>query len=578
MPQVVACLRCRQQFMAEDRLAGTTVACPSCGVALAIPAALAPVVQAAAVPYPAAPVRRLNTPGSAAGSSIGPIIDSLAKYLPPEFRRRDRAIGLAAVVVAVALWLLLVLPSVPFLLTGMHLPWYGQVAGRIGGLSALFWIALFISCGGLFEWSFFMDSYKMQVTKEWFGEQGARWFLAGLGGIMVFAALFMLTVPHLMGLANRARFAAAGPLLPRVQAPPPPVPDRPAALAPLKKRDVRAPEAPAAPAADSSATAKTSAPAPVRPRDAALTAADEQNLPGTWRRLDGGFAIKFPAAATLLEDVRKRRDTIHEQYLLGRTKEGKDGVVFLVRVDRDERLNAEPGKQDANTLVVNDLPLVRSERSGDATEGYNAEFFVHRTLRHQYAAKGIRVSIDIRSRFEVDHPDVLALLPYVKTLQAVEPEKQVAQVDDGRWQGSWRFLPGELCALVPAALEMKEDTFKRSLGQWPQTEQIIEGTIGGERGVEYRLTVRHSSRIDMRNWAHEMQPHRDERHEIGAVSVNGLLCMRSAEVSPEGCQVDYTFQEGPHYLVLRIKSSGSAEDPIFRGLLAYAETIQRAPK
>jgi hypothetical protein len=192
--------------------------------------------------------------------------------------------------------------------------------------------------------------------------------------------------------------------------------------------------------------------------------------------------------------------------------------------------------------------------------------------------QGIRISIDIRSRFGVDHPDVQALIPYVKTLQAVEPQKQVVQVDDGRWQGTWRFLPGELCALVPAALELKEDTFKRTLGQWPQTEQIIEGTIGGERGVEYRLTVRHSPRTDMRNWATTMPEHRDQQHESKAITVNGLLCLRSAEVTSHGCQVDYTYQEGPYYLVLRIRSSGSAEDPIFRGLLAYAETIQRAPK
>src|SRR5688500_19622093 len=44
-------------------------------------------------------------------------------------------------------------------------------------------------------------------------------------------------------------------------------------------------------------SAKTSAPAPVRPRDEALTGQDAQNLPGTWRRLDGGFAIKFPQSA-----------------------------------------------------------------------------------------------------------------------------------------------------------------------------------------------------------------------------------------------------------------------------------------
>jgi hypothetical protein len=575
MPQVVACLRCRQQFMAEDRLAGTSVACPSCGVPLAIPAAVAVVVPATAPPsYPTAvaPNRRPTS----AGSAIGQMIDILAKHLPPDFRRRDRAIGLALVVFACSLWLLLCLPSVPFLLTGMHLPWYGQVAGRIGGLSALFWIALLISCGGLFEWSFFMDSYKMQVTKEWFGEQGARWFLAGIGGIMVFAALVMLGVPHLMGLANRARFAAAGPLLPRVQAPPPPAPDRPAALAPLVKRDVRAPQAP--PTADRTAKSTTSAPAPIRPRDEALTGQDAQNLPGTWRRLDGGFAIKLPESVTLVEDVRKRRGQITEQQILGRTKEGKDGVVLLVRVDLDDRLNAEPAKPSANTLVVNELPLVRSERSGDATEGYNAEFYVHRTLRHQYAAEGIRVSIDIRSRFGVDHPDVLALVPYVKTLQAVEPEKQVAQVDDDRWQGTWRMLPGELCALVPAALELKEDTFKRSLDASGQSEQIIEGAIGGERGVEYRLTARHSPRTDMRNWAHQMQPHRDDQHEMQAVSVNGLLCLRTTHITPQDCQVDYTYQEGPYYLVLRIKSPGQPDDPIFRGLLAYAETIQRAPK
>ena len=84
MPQVVACGKCRQQFEAADFLAGTTVGCPACGNALAIPR---PMVSLAS---PAAPMLRPASSGSQAGTYI----DDLAKYLPPHLRRRDRAIGL----------------------------------------------------------------------------------------------------------------------------------------------------------------------------------------------------------------------------------------------------------------------------------------------------------------------------------------------------------------------------------------------------------------------------------------------------------------------------------------------------
>ena len=147
MPQVVACGKCRQQFEAADFLAGTMVGCPNCGAPLTIPR---PMVS------PAAPVAPMVRP-AVSGAQLGSYIDDLAKYLPPHLRRRDRAIGLAVLVIAAALWLLLVLPALPLLLHGMRGP-PAQILARIGWLSVIFWIGMFITGSGLFEWSLFMNS------------------------------------------------------------------------------------------------------------------------------------------------------------------------------------------------------------------------------------------------------------------------------------------------------------------------------------------------------------------------------------------------------------------------------------
>ncbi|MEX2117987.1 MAG: hypothetical protein WD847_00130 [Pirellulales bacterium] len=108
MPQVVACSQCHGQFMAADHVSGTIAACPNCGAASAIPHA-APLV---ASPAPAA----LGAPYMPAPSGgTGTRINDLINKLPTDRRGRERTIGMGIVIAAGALWLLVILPSLPFL-------------------------------------------------------------------------------------------------------------------------------------------------------------------------------------------------------------------------------------------------------------------------------------------------------------------------------------------------------------------------------------------------------------------------------------------------------------------------------
>jgi hypothetical protein len=583
MPQVVACGQCRQQFAAADFLVGTTVACPTCGAALVIPqlaAAAATVaspparlsqparfVQSAAPPIPAAagaqPSRAASQPAPAAAMTLGAHIDDLARYLPPQFRRRDRAIGLAILVLVAAIWFLAVAPTLPLVLGwarrgfGGHDP-LNQMLARTWGISAVFWIGMVIAAAGIFEWSFFMNSYKMQVTREWFGDRGARWFLVGTGGVLAAMGLAFIIVPMLFGWMMMARHAVAGPAVPRPWvAPPAPPPEafRPPDRA-LQALRADLPSDPFASAA-------------VLPVAAADAGQDPANLHGSWRRLEGGLGIKIPAVLLVMKESVRREHGGLRQELHGRTREGKDGVTFNLV------LELAPGRNhqsDGYAVLANGLVLHRSDRIGAVTETYNDETFRHRGIRHQYNSGPLQVTIDVGSRFEPDHPEVQALAEYARTLQPLAPAagEEPGIVSSGRWQGRWRALPGGLCILVPSSLLIEEDSREGAIAG--DGKQTINGTTAS--GMEYRLTARYTARDNVRNFARQTEVHMAD-FDMEPVTLAGMVFTRTSRAGRGPAEVSYQLMEGPYHISLRITSRGEPTDE-FRSLAAYAETIQRA--
>jgi hypothetical protein len=573
MPQVVACGQCRQQFLAEDHLAGTVVACPSCGAALAIglPAAVSHLPAPPALAASRQPVPR---------SAPRAWLSDLAGMLPADPRGRDRTVGMAVVAVACVLWLVAVAPSLPFLLTGFNSPGYSHIAGRIGALSVGFWVGILAACGGLLEWSFFMESRKMRVTREWFGHQGARWFLMGIGGLFAVVTLLFLGVPQLMALGSRTRYAVQGSIVPRptqtAPAPPPP----PLAQSPVASPAAGEVASPPVPAASDGPVPHLTA--------AALTLRDPGNLPGTWRRLEAGYGIKLPASVTVHDESLQRRGTQVDQQITGRTKVGKDGIVFAVRVEQNPAKEypniAQLIRQDAGArhlyrgeaIEANGLLFHKSDQVASATEQYNDERFVHRGVRYHFAGQGMGVWIDVRSRFPPDHPDVLALLPYAETLQpvAAAAEPPAGSVADGRWQGQWRSLPGGLCILIPSSLELEKDIVHRPMAQDGHARREIRGKTPD--GTELDLVAQYSPQMKWPNLASRFSVH-DSRMEMAAVKIHGLLFTRTSHVTPGDTRVEYQFREGPHDVSIRITTKGEASDPSLQSILAYVETIQRAP-
>jgi len=528
----------------------------------------------------ASPAAHPATPGMRLGAHI----DDLAKYLPPHLRRRDRAVGLAILAIAVALWLLLVLPALPMLLHGVRGP-QAQILGRIGWLSVIFWIGMLISGAGLLEWSFFMNSYKMQVTREWFGDQGARWFLVVLGALPTCAALGLLALPQVMGLAARARHAVQGPLVPRPRLAPP-APPRGA----IEAGNSAFAAEPPPPVAPRPATAgRGAAPTPVLAAADEALARDDAQLPGSWRRLEGGLGIKIPASVHIEKESVVRHGQRIRQEIYGRTVAGKDGIVLAVVVER------EPGKDfpDLAKLVtesrvhalhhrgevvtINGLRLHKSDQVASATETYNADTYKHRGIRHQYGGPGIIVVIDVRSRFAPDHPQVTELLKYVQTIQPLPPSSKPppGTIAEDPWHGQWRSLPGNMCMLIPAALQIEEDSLEQPSVNPGQAKQTIHGKTAN--GAEFRITAEYTPGHNFPNHFRNMKSSHSENVDFEPVSIHGHWFLRTGKVVGGQADVDYRFREGPHHIWMSIKSAGGADDPEFQSLVGYAETIQRAP-
>ena len=500
--------------------------------------------------------------------SLGAHIDDLARYLPRQFRRRDRAIGLAILVLCAAIWLVAVLPSLRGFLwwAGRGFPNQGplgQMFGRVGALSVAFWVGMSAAGAGIFEWSFWMNSYKMQVTREWFGERGARWFLVGIGGVIAAMGLTFIVVPQIFGWAMWARHAAAGPAVPRPWAAPP---------APTKAFKAREPAADV-PRAD--LPHQMLASGGVLPVADAAAGKDPANLPGSWRRLEGGLGIKVPDVLLIEKETVRRRNGVTRQELHGRTRAGKDGVTFNLV------LELAPGRNHQSSgeaVLANGLVLHRSRHIAGATEKYNDETFIHRGIRHQHSDGPVQVTLDVGSRFEPDHPEVQALAAYAKTLQPLAPAagEEPGTVTSGRWQGRWRALPGGLCILVPSSLLIEEDTFEQPTIFGGNSSQTIHGTTAS--GIEYRLSARHSPRDNWPNHASRMVVHTADT-DIEPVTLDGLVFSRTSRVTGHQSEVSYQLMDGPYNIRLEVRVVGDAArsgpSDEFRALAAYAETIQR---
>ena len=553
MPQVVACQQCRQQFLAEDHLAGTVVPCPGCGMALAIgqPSAR----SASAMPAPLGS-RPAASPAAAKGAWRGWLND-FVNLLPADPRGRDRTIGKAVIAVACAIWLISVLPSLPFLLTGFRAPYYYQIAGRLALFSAAFWAGILATCGGLFEWKFFMETRDMRVTRDWFGQSGARWFLICIGGFVAAVGLMLLIVPQLMGLIYSVRASVEGPIVPPARLGGEPAP--PAVLG-------------AGPVPELSSAAMAGRPG--------------ADLPGTWRLLIGGYAIKLPASMTIVQEEFERHDGQIDQAVVGRTKAGQDGIVMRVHVaqnpGREYPNIAQLVRDDAGArhlyrgeaVEINGLLVHRSDQVANATEQYGDERFVHRGVRHHLAGPGLGLWIDLRSRFPADHPDVQAFLPYVQTLQAVEiePEEPHGLMSQGGWAGQWRTLPGRLCLFLPSSLEVARDKVLRSPEF--QGHESFEFKGRAADGTEFEVRATFDPNLKHVNQAGRMKL-RHRHGEVTPVRLHGLLLSRKSQVSEQATEVQYEFREGPCDVSIKVHCRAPQSDEALRGLLAYAETLQR---
>ena len=331
------------------------------------------------------------------------------------------------------------------------------------------------------------------------------------------------------------------------------------------------------------------APSDLLPIADAAAGQDPANLPGTWRRLEGGLGLKVPDVLIIERETVRRARGVVRQELHGRTRAGKDGVGFGFAVelapDRNlqnigELIAREPDKASfygGQAVQANGLWLHRTDQIGAVTESYNGETFTRRGVRHQYSEKSIQVTIDVGSRFEPDHLEVQALAQYALTLQRLAPPAAppAGMVDSGRWQGQWRRLPGGLCILVPSSLLIEDETWEQPTIFAGNESRTINGATSS--GIEYRLSARHSPRDKFPNMAGRMRVHTADT-DIEPVSLAGLLFSRTSRVGGDRAEVSYQLMEGPYNIWLRITSPGPATNPELRELAAYAETIQHAPE
>lgn len=582
MPQVVACHRCQQRFMAEDFLLGTVVPCPSCGTSLAIPAAT-PVARAASHAKAAAAP-------PAAGQPLQPTGLPLFDRMGVDPRQRQKVIALAVVMGACVLWLLLAAPSL------WHLAW-GRPLGNFEKTAAgavIFWVGVLAACGGILEWSFFMDSYKMRSLREWFGYEGARWFYVGVGGMV-----------SLMGLGlTFTTIGFIGPTSWRRS------PERPDFA--IRQEHVRPHVASqAAPPPPPSAGKRS-----VSPRPTVNTAASDsrkpfEKLPGTWVELEGGFCVKVPAAVDVPQEDLQRKAALRPlpdgsveviQRVGGHTT-GNPSVYFMAEVQyplplddaamqqfQRERAQRENGR----FLKVNGLTVLRTETHKMQPGALTGRPVPIHGVNYYCIENRYLVTLTVYSGLPIDDAAQKALQPYLDTFQRM-PKSALASsklassapappplprasrlLADGT-----RELEGGFRLRLAAELEIREDSIARGLSQ----ESVHRLTAESADRVRVEITVVSNPKWNHPNPAAAAVERAGQSgfatgQQHAAVDLQGLVMEKITISDPSGkrrdTKVEYKYLEGRHQITMQVWAELPLDDPSFQAAIRSVESISRS--
>ncbi len=442
MPELVACHGCGQHFMAADEILGTVVACPSCGSSLAIPA------PQPLTPQPLAPLAPART--------LPP-----ASFQQPSGSNPQWRIIVFCVVGALCLfWLVLALPNVLFWAVGRP----AASLEKVGAGAVIFWIGVLLACGGIFEWSLFKYSRDMRVTRQWFGEHGAKWFYAGIGSVAALMGLgvtISATAYSLFGAAvntsERPDFAAqqtlpqplAGPQVSSPQVSSPPPGSAPGRLEAVPSR-AAAPSSPDVPQAAAEKPAAGTQP---------TTRNEFSELPGQWRYLEGGYCIKIPESIVIDRDTKNQHDGLIQQNFGGCTASGDPaGVNFAVHVqiqprNRDmdskslfdfKRRQPPPNELSQELIAVNGLEVVKTRtRTTQASQFRGKPSYTLHGMTYHFADKKCMLTLSVYSQLPLDHADQQAIRAYLDTFQRMPQQPAAALAGDGAGADEqWQLLEG----------------------------------------------------------------------------------------------------------------------------------------
>jgi hypothetical protein len=587
MPQRVACYGCGQHFMAADEILGTVVPCPNCGSNLPIPApqplAAQPLSQARALPP----------------ASFHPSADSNSQWTTIIFV----VVGLLGL-----LWLVLVLPNVLFWAIGRPAASLEKVVAG----AAIFWIGVLVACGGIFEWSLFKYSRDMRVTRQWFGENGAKWFYGGLGSVAALTglgvtlsataySLFSATV----NTSERPDFAAQQTLPQPLDAPqvtsPPPASVSPPASAAARPDAVAANSAAASPPDAPQATVEKVAAEKTAASVQPTTRREFSELPGQWRYLEGGYCIKIPESIVIDRDSKSQHEGAIQHNFGGCTAIGKpEGVNFAVHVQNQPRNHAmdskslfdfkrrqpPPNELSQELLVVNGLEVVKTPtRQTQASQFRNRPAYTLNGMTYHFADKKCMITLSVYSQLPLDHADQQAIQRYLDTFQRMPQQPAPALAADGTAAAEdWQLLEGGLRIRMAPSLEVRLNNIHRGGANRDETTHNLHGQTAD--GVEFKVDVIRVPMWNKPNEARRNAAARSERprpdYEHVAVDVNGMVMERITHLphnrGPGMTRVEYRHQEGQHQIIMFASSKLPLDHPSFQTVLRVFESIERTPE
>jgi hypothetical protein len=555
-------------------------------------------------------------PAATAPRTLQSAIGDLKSQLPSDPRLRQRNIALAIVGIVCLVWLLAAVPNV--LLWALARP--AASTRMVGSGALMFWVGVLAACGGIMEWSFFMNSAKMRASREWFGDQGARWFYVGVGGVIAVLGLgvtISATAYSFFGTTRRSperavfaqRPVAGQPLVgpqvaaqPAVPTPPPPPPG---ALRPRK-----APFAHAAPPAGDQAPRDPPA-APLAPANQPPRVGDE--LPGQWRALHGGLCIKIPAEIQITEDRLTHSEVSRlrnpdpaaravDQQIRGYTQIGPTGVSFAVsaRSDPSERPFVPQAMLDSvrqgrglgdmaggEILLVNGLTVVKVETHRTQPAALTGRpITLHGTAYHYFDERN-HITVRVYSELPLDDPTQQALRVYMDTLQRMPPAADTADAaqppaateSSDSASPPWKPLAGGFRIRLVPAIEIREDQITRH-GDTHQAHRLIGQT---DDGVQVEIHVLEESTWNHTNEARQIAAHRSRRphqgYEHRAVNINGLV-MEKITTNHLGSphkmgHFEYKYREGQHEINMKVWSDLSPTHPSVEAVIRSVESIER---